>query len=304
MGSDCTKLYFDTPFPYNSESTHVVRKVERIDPLHGPSVMPYVSKTTNTVLDAIGRPIIEDGINRLITSSLLSRILVHKVPINTNLLIGRALYYTKNLNEMMINLEMEAFCVLDYHHVLIFSSNPSRKFIENSVASVGIATTIASLDDSLNRPTVAQLNDVVMRMTSSFHKYGVGALVKDAEGFNFHILVPNVPEYEKYKEKYDEIESKIKKDEDDKIEKERKIADNFRHASTKRTRSGKKYDDGHNTTRDTYAHLNRIKRMRLKREKRDASNAKRTRSGKIYNDGYSTNAFLNRTINRMKRTRI
>lgn len=306
MGSDCSTLYSAPPFPDNSGSTKVVRSIVRSDPLYGPSEMPYVSKATNTVNDAIGRPIVEDGNNRLIAGSLLSRVFVNKVNINANIFIDIKLCLTKELNNMMQNLEMEALCVLDDHNVMIFSSNPSRKFIEKSVASIGIATTIASLDTSSNRITEAQLKELADRMIDSFNKHGVGVLVKNEKGFNYRILAPNVPEYEKYKEHYDEIETKIKKDKNDKIEKERKIADNFHHAGTKCTRSGKKYDDGYsNATRIARAY---IKCVILKREKRDAinaSNAKHTRSGKIYDDGYGdTNALLDRAINRMKRARL
>ena len=308
MGSDCSTQYFDPPFPDNSGSTKVVRSILRTEPLYGPSEMPYVPKAINTVHDAIGRPIVEDGNNRLIAGSLLSRVFVHKVHINANIFIDIKLCLTKELNNMMQNLEMEALYVLDDHNVMIFSSNPSRKFIEKSVASIGIATTIASLDASPNRLTESQLKELAERMIDSFNKHGVGALVKNEKGFNYRILVPNVPEYEKYKEHYDEIEIKIKKDKNDKIDKERKIADNFRHARTKSTRSGKKYDDGYNDTRATHVLRMQMKRMLLKHEKRNAintSNAKHTRSGKTYDDGYGDmNVFLNRAIKRMKRTRL
>ena len=114
MGSDCSTLYSAPPFPDNSGSTKVVRSIVRSDPLYGPSEMPYVSKATNTVNDAIGRPIVEDGNNRLIAGSLLSRVFVNKVNINANIFIDIKLCLTKELNNMMQNLEMEALCVVNH----------------------------------------------------------------------------------------------------------------------------------------------------------------------------------------------
>jgi hypothetical protein len=310
MGSNDSKLCYDhIPFIDNAGPTEIVRKTERCDPLYGPSLMPYKGK--DFCRDAIGRLVVVDGIGyfgRFSRNSIISRVFIHKVEINTNFSIGMVLWYTDKLNKAMCNLDLEALWVIDSHNVAIFTSNPSCKFAERSISTIGIEETIASLDDGPNRPTKAQLIEGLERMEDSFSKYGVGALVKCEEGFDYRILVPNEDEYMKFQEKYDEIETNLKKAKYDRIEKERKSKENAFHAKTKCTRSGKNFDDGRC---DRYRMLIiRSRRRHLKREKADKAaeaaeaadtTIKRTRSGKKYDGLCDISRVLLNRYERKKR---
>jgi len=304
MGLNDSKLcYNHIPFFDNAGPTQIVRTSERCDPLYGPSLMPYKGK--DFCRDAIGRPVVMDGIGcfgRFSRNNILSRVFIHKVSINTNISIGRVLWYTDVLNEVMCNLDFEALWAIDSHNVAIYTHNPSHEFIKRSISTIGIEETIASFDDGPNRPTEAQLIEGLERMEDSFNKYGVGALIKYEEGFKYHILVPNEHEYMKFQETYDEIETKLKKAKYDRIEKERKKAENASHAKTKCTRSGKNFDDGR--CDGLRMVIRRSRRSQLKREKDDAAaeaadtTIKRTRSGKKY-DGLCD--ILRVHFNRMER---
>ena len=302
MGSNDSKLcYNHIPFLDNGSPTQIERKIDRCDPLYGPSLMPY--KVKDFCRDAIGRPIVVDGIGcfgRFSRNSILSRVFIHNVSINTNLSIGRVLWYTDVLNEMMCNLDFEALWAIDSHNVAIYTHNPSHEFAKRSITTIGIEETIASLDDGPNRPTEDQLIEGIERMEDSFNKYGVGALIKYEEGFKYRILVPNEHEYMKFQEKYDEIETNLKKAKYNRIEKKRKAADDLHHAKTKCTRSGKNFDDG---SSDALRVINKLsKRLELKIKKRNAvayAAIKRTRSGKKYDDGLDD--ALRVVLNREKR---
>ena len=302
MGSNDSKLcYNHIPFLDNGSPTQIERKIYRCDPLYGPSLMPY--KVKDFCRDVIGRPIVVDGIGffgRFNRNSILSRVFIHNVSINTNLSIGKVLWNTDVLNEVMCNLDFEALWAIDSHNVAIFTRNPSHEFAKRSITTIGIEDTITSLDDGPNRPTEAQLIEGLERMEDSFNKYGVGALIKYEEGFKYRIIVPNEQEYMKFQAKYDEIETNLKKTKYDKIEKERKKADDLRHAKTKRTRSGKIFDDG---SSDALRVLNKFLHGRvLKIKKRNAiayAAIKRTRSGKKYDDGLDD--ALRVVLNREKR---
>jgi len=286
-----SKVYREIPFPSPNTTgpTKIMRNTDRETPLYGPSMMPY-DRATNICRDAIGRPIVKDGNGRLIANSPLAHAYVLRVsrPTIAAYFISKLLRNTESLNNMMRNVEMESCCVLDDSHVIIFTSKPSEKFSAFSVDSIGIAKTIVSLNDGPNRPTEAQLYEVVLRMRSSFSEYGVGILVKREEGFDYLILVPGPLEYMKLQAEYDKTETNLKKVMYDNIMKERKEDDDLHHAETKCTRSGKNFDDGHC---DFWrSQLNRLKRKQLKYEKDAAAAAttvKRTRSGKGYDDGRS-----------------
>jgi hypothetical protein len=288
MGLNDSKLcYNHIPFFDNAGPTQIVRTSERCDPLYGPSLMPYKGK--DFCRDAIGRPVVVDGIGcfgRFSRNNILSRVFIHKVSTNANISIGMVLCYTDVLNKKMCNLDFEALWAIDSHNVAIFTSNPSHEFIKRSISTIGIEETIASFDDGPNRPTKAQLIEGLERMEDSFNKHGVGALVKCKEGFDYRILVPNKDEYMKFQETYDEIETKLKKAKYDRIEKERKKAENATHAKTKCTRSGKNFDDGR--CDGLRIVIRRSRRSHLKYEKEAAAaeaadtTIKRTRSGKKY----------------------
>ena len=288
MGSNDSKLcYNHIPFLDNGSPTQIERKIDRCDPLYGPSLMPY--KVKDFCRDAIGRPIVVDGIGcfgRFSRNSILSRVFIHNVSINTNYSIGRVLWYTDVLNEVMCNLDFEALWAIDSHNVAIYTHNPSHEFAKRSITTIGIEETIASLDDGPNRPTEDQLIEGIERMEDSFNKYGVGALIKYEEGFKYRILVPNEHEYMKFQEKYDEIETNLKKAKYNRIEKKRKATDDLHHAKTKCTRSGKNFDDG---SSDALRVINKLSKwLELKIKKRNAvayAAIKRTRSGKTYDDG-------------------
>lgn len=302
MGSNDSKLcYNHIPFLDNGSPTQIERKIDRCDPLYGPSLMPY--KVKDFCRDAIGRPIVVDGIGcfgRFSRNSILSRVFIHNVSINTNLSIGRVLWYTDVLNEMMCNLDFEALWAIDSHNVAIYTHNPSHEFAKRSITTIGIEETIASLDDGPNRPTEDQLIEGIERMEDSFNKYGVGALIKYEEGFKYRILVPNEHEYMKFQEKYDEIETNLKKAKYNRIEKKRKATDDLHHAKTKCTRSGKNFDDG---SSDALRVINKLSKwLELKIKKRNAvayAAIKRTRSGKKYDDGLDD--ALRVVLNREKR---
>lgn len=239
MGSSSSKLFHNEPFPTNAGILQVVRLHERPTAGYGPSKMPHVSKRpTHPGRDAMGRIVIEDGLGRLRAGWPQSHAAVCSFPISADFFLTSLLWDTDHLNTYMKKNKMLAFCVISSHEAVMLIDIAYEKVCEKQTkAAVGFTAAIANLDANPNRLSEMQLQEVVMRLCNAYREFGVGALVMKEGKFFYRIIVPNVTEYTNHKAMYDERESKLRN------------AENARHVSTKRTRSGKNFDGGLKRTR-------------------------------------------------------
>jgi hypothetical protein len=188
----------------------------------------------------MGRIVIEDGMNRLRAAWPLGHIAVCSTPLKSDLMFSMLLYNTEHLNAYMKKYKMLAFCVIGSHNVMILRNIDYKKVCEkypkyscDTPASV-VAHLAAGPNASPNRLTEAQFDEVNMRLGNAYREFGVGALVMKEGKFFYHVIVPNEKEYANHKAMYDESEMALR------------MADDVRHAGSKRTRSGKKFDSCYN----------------------------------------------------------
>ena len=237
MGSSSSKLFHNEPFPTNAGILQVVRIQERTTAGYGPSKLPHVPKRpTYPGRDAMGRIVIEDGMNRLRAGWPPSHVAVYSIP-QADFMFSILLRKTDQLNMYMKKYKMLAFCVIDSHSVLILRHTDYEKICEkypkyysDTPTATAVARLAAHPNASPNCLTEAQFNEVNMRLCNAYREFGVGALVMKEGKFYYHIIVPNEKEYANHKAMYDESEMALR------------MADDVRHAGSKRTRSGKKFD--------------------------------------------------------------
>lgn len=238
MGSLCSKLFHDEPFPTNAGILQVVRLQERTTAGHGPSKIPHIPKRpTYPSRDAMGRIVIEDGMYRLRAGWPPAHVAVCSTPFKADFMFSMLLWKTDDINMYMKKHKMLAFCVIGSHNVMILRHTDYEKICEkypkyysDTPAATAVARLAAHPNASPNCLTEAQFNEVNMRLCSAYREFGVGALVMKEGKFYYHIIVPNEKEYANHKAMYDESEMALR------------MADDVRHAGSKRTRSGKKFD--------------------------------------------------------------
>jgi hypothetical protein len=250
MGSDYSTLFHNKPFPVNTGDLQIVHLQERTTPAYGQSKIPHVEKYPSYPRDAMGRIVIEDGIDRLHAGWLPLHVVVMRHFISAEIFFSILLRDTYKLNVFMKKYKMIAFCVISFHEVLVLcvgdyekicKKNPKYKSPNHAIETTeynGIETALsARLDAGPNRLNGAQLHEVIMRMGYAYRKYGVGALVMHEDKFSYRIIVPNRTEYTNHKAAYDDKERTLR------------IGYDINHTSSKRTRSGKKFDGGSKRTR-------------------------------------------------------
>lgn len=238
MSSHSSKLFHDEPFPTNAGILQVVRLQERTTAGYGPSKIPHIPKRpTFPGRDAMGRIVIEDGMNRLRAGRQPSHIAVCSTSLEADIILSMLLYSTNHLNMYMKKHKMLAFCVIGSHKVMILRDinydkicKKYPKYYSDTPVATAVARLAAGPNANPNCLTEAQFNEVNMRLCNAYRAFGVGALVMKEGKFFYHIIVPNEKEYANHKAMYDESEMALR------------MADDVRHAGSKRTRSGKKFD--------------------------------------------------------------
>jgi hypothetical protein len=241
MGSYCSKLFYDEPFPTNAGVLQIVRLQERTTAGYGPSKIPHVSKRpTYPDRDAMGRIVIEDGMNRLRAGWPPLHVAVCSTPFKADFMFSTLLYQTDKLNIYMKKHKMLAFCIIGSHNVMILRDIEYDKICKKypkysgQTPTTAVAKLAAGSNAGPNCLNEAQFKEVNMRLCNAYREFGVGALVMKEGKFYYHVIVPNEKEYFNHKAMYDESERALK------------MADDVRHAGSKRTRSGKKFDSGYN----------------------------------------------------------
>ena len=199
---------------------------------YGPTEMPHIPKLpTYPNCDAMGRIIIEDGIDRLHAGWPPTRAIVCHTAFASDIAFNIVLQSTESLHEFMEKYEMLALCVISEKEVLILSEISYKKLSEKlSEDKIDTTNTASHLLPGPNRLTQAQYDEVVMRLKHNYLDYGIGVMIIDENGFKYHIVVPNRKEYNNYKTEYDEKKRLFS------------IVNDKYHANAKRTRSGKKYN--------------------------------------------------------------
>jgi len=245
MGSLSSKLFHDKPFPDNAGALHVMRPQERTTAAYGPSKMPHVQRRkTFPSRDAMGRIIIEDGMNRLYAGWPPSHVGIFITPMRADFIFSTLLYNTEDLNTYMKKHNMLAFCLISSHEVLMLIDIPYEKACEKQANLVatgkkhaeheGIKAMAHNLATGPNRLTETQLQKVVVRLCNAYREFGVGALIMHEDKFSYYVMVPNEKDYAIHKTMYDKSEMELRKN------------DNIRYTSSKRTRSGKQFDKYNN----------------------------------------------------------
>jgi hypothetical protein len=234
MGNSLATLFHNTPFPANTGATQVVRKISRTPPAYGPSKMPHKqTPKKNPPRDAMGRTVVEDGTGRLRAGWPQTHAGVCSVGMNADFLFSIMLYRTEKLNDFIKKQKSLAFCIIDAHMVVILYNVPYQEVCEKKPDKCNDLKGVAeNLPPSENRLSESQLQEVVMRLKHAYLDYGVGALIMEEDKFVYQVMVPNEKEYTLHKEEYDAREAALK------------AACETRHAGSKRTRSGKKFDVG------------------------------------------------------------
>ena len=142
----------------------------------------------------------------------------------------------------MSDYKILAFCVISLYEVLVLRDTTYEKACEKQIKAGGkipkdndgITEAAAGLAPGPNRLTEKQLRELFIHLKHGYLDYGVGALIIGKKKLSYYIMVPNEKEYSNHKAAYDENETALR------------IADNIRHTGSKRTRSGKNFDGGHN----------------------------------------------------------
>ena len=191
------------PFPVNAGPTKVEQWVgaDLRMPVSGPCPMPHVPVFAPLPgRDAVGRICVEDGLGRLdvgfpecyVTTASCG----HFADIAFGLMFTEAELLAKRVEGGML-----AFCVLDESRVMCVQRGSF------TVASVAFGDKVTATFPARVAAWVGlslqQLNEVRGRLFRSYKEHGVGALVMDAGGFTFHVLVPNAQEYAMHQEVYD-----------------------------------------------------------------------------------------------------
>jgi hypothetical protein len=188
----------------------------------------------------MGRIIIEDGMNRLRAGWPPSHVAVCSTPFKADFIFSMLLYQTDKLNIYMKKHKMLAFCIIGSHNVMILRDIDYDKICKKypkysgQTPTTAVAKLAADSNSGPNCLNEAQFNEVNMRLCNAYREFGVGALVMKEGKFFYHVIVPNEKEYFNHKAMYDESENALR------------MADDVCHASSKRTRSGKKFDSGYN----------------------------------------------------------
>jgi hypothetical protein len=238
MGSFFSTLFVDKPFPANAGAVQVNRLMARTTPAHGPSKMPHVMKSPSfPPRDAMGRTVVEDGTGRLRAGCAPGHVCLLRTPVSADFLFSMLQWNTQQLNKYMKERKMLAFCVVGSHDVLMLRDIAYEKAcvqVAHAVDQDGTADMVASLTAGPNRLSEAQFREVYMRLCASYKQYGVGALIMKEHGWAYDVMVPNEQEYEDNKALYDAREAALR------------ITNDIRHAGSKRTRSGKKFDRRNN----------------------------------------------------------
>jgi hypothetical protein len=184
----------------------------------------------------MGRIVVEDGAGRLRVHWPDSHAGVCTSGVSADFLFSILLCNTDKLNDCMRKQKMLGFCIIDKNKVVMLYNVPYEKACnKNPELPADIQGAAATLPDSENRLSEAQLQEVVGRLISAYIEYGVGALVLDGEnGFFYQVMVPNEKDYANHKAAYDADEMMLR------------AAAAERHAGSKRTRSGKKFDRRNN----------------------------------------------------------
>lgn len=234
MGNSLATLFHNTPFPANTGATQVVRKISRTTPAYGPSKMPHVqTPPTYPSRDAVGRTVVEDGTGRLRAGWPDTHAGVNSTKMNADFMFSMMLYRTEQLNDFIKNNKSLAFCIIDASVVVILYNVPHQKACaKNPGERNALKVVVENLPPSENRLSESQLQEVVMRLKHAYLDYGVGALIMEQDKFVYHVMVPNEKEYTLHKEAYDAREAALR------------VVSAARHAASKRTRSGKKFDVG------------------------------------------------------------
>lgn len=242
MGCGYTKLFYNKPFPVSAGDLNIYTQ-KRSKPAYGQSKIPHVSKVP-TCYDAMGRIVIEDGINRFRNRYPPMHIIVIDTFIPADFKFSMLLHDTDELNFVMKKYNMLAFCIISHSKVMMLCNGDYNKICEKKkntkyvIKNTKYADQYLSYEKTLvdkwldisNCITAEQLNEIITRMSYAYRKYGVGALVMNEDKFSYHIIVPNETEYAKHKDTYD------------KRERDLKINYDVSHANSKRTRSGKNFD--------------------------------------------------------------
>lgn len=234
MGNSLATLFHNKPFPANTGATQVVRKISRTTPAYGPSKMPHVqTPKTYPPRDAMGRTVVEDGTGRLRAGWPDSHAAIKSTPLDADFMFSILLVNTAILNQHIEKQKFLGVCVISKWQVVVLHDIPFEKACAKVPQAANTMQGAAeNLPPSENRLSESQLQEVVMRLKHAYLDYGVGALIMEEDKFVYQVMVPNEKEYTLHKEAYDAREAALK------------VVSAARHAASKRTRSGKKFDVG------------------------------------------------------------
>jgi hypothetical protein len=232
MGSPNSKLYKNAPFPTNAGQTQVDRKIDRTKPAFGPSKMPHVM-TPRAIAprDPMGRFVVEDGTARLRVTWPDTHAGVIRTPLIADFMLGIMLHSTEHLNTYLKKNKMLAFCIISPKDVVMLFNIPYDVACaarpEATHDFEGLAAALPASDHRLNE---VQLQEVVARLVHGYLDYGVGALIMDHDKFVYQVMVPGTKDYLQNQVLYDSMQEAVT------------AVANERHAGSKRTRSGARFD--------------------------------------------------------------
>ena len=217
-------LFHNKPFPVNTGALEVVL-TERFTPAYGKSKIPHVQKYPKYTRDAMGRIVIEDGLGRRSTNRPPYYVVLIEI---VELFLSMTLSNTDYLNTFMKNTNMLALCMISSQEAIMLCDGNSKNFPKNANELKNYASLATKLKAGPNRLNESQLIEVIERMRYAYNKFGVGALVMHQNKFSYRVIVPNKIMYDNHKTMYDAREN----------------AYDIRHFHSKRTRSGKNFDNG------------------------------------------------------------
>lgn len=196
-------LVSNDPFPVNAGPTVVCRTIGSASPLpsSGPCALPHVTgRPELPVRDAFGRICVQDGQCRLQAAWPPTHVTMSSCRISASFVFG-VMRDSARILQTRAKDGMLAFCVLNETKVMCvmrgsfeearatFPGKTSDRFSMAEATEIGLSQ--------------AQLHEVLCRLCSCYRNHGIGALMINARGFTYQVLVPNEQEYALHKDDYD-----------------------------------------------------------------------------------------------------
>ena len=194
-------LVSNDPFPMHTGATKVCRTLgtHRGLPGSGPCPMPHVPVLEPLPgRDAVGRICVEDGLGRLDVLCPDTYITMGSCGAAVEVMLQGVCMNAKLL-EKRVQGGVLAFCMLKEGRLMQLHRGSFEAFSAHSMAT----DTFQPRHADVSGLSLEQLAEVRGRLFRSYKEYGVGVLVMNADGFTYHVLVPNREDHALHKAVYE-----------------------------------------------------------------------------------------------------